>query len=110
MAILARKLGNAIKKENLQVGLMQEKALVVKLKNIRLNGDSIGCSGFIANLETGKVVYVNTEESGNAYRTSNSMRYLYRTATSFEDYTGGTNRFADNMNSLTTKVLQLLDA
>ena len=74
-------------------------AHVVALKNISVNGDKRGCSGFIA--LAGAIVYVNTEKCG-------SLGYLYRTAAHLKDYTGGPNRFARDMESLVTGVNQLL--
>jgi hypothetical protein len=74
-------------------------AHVVALKNIRVNDDKRGCSGFIS--LNGAIVYVNTERCG-------SLGYLYRTAEHLKDYTGGPNRFARDMESLVAGVNQLL--
>lgn len=74
-------------------------AHVVALKNIRVNDDKRGCSGFIS--LNGAIVYVNTERCG-------SLGYLYRTAAHLKDYTGGPNRFARDMDSLVAGVNQLL--
>lgn len=74
-------------------------AHVVALKNIRVNDDKRGCSGFIS--LNGAIVYVNTERCG-------SLGYLYRTAEHLKDYTGGPNRFARDMDSLVAGVNQLL--
>ncbi len=73
-------------------------AHTTQLKNIIVNGDKRGCSGFIA-LDN-SIVYVNTE--------SMSMGYLYRTAKSFRDFSGGTNRFAKDLDSLVAGVNTLL--
>lgn len=73
-------------------------AHVVALKNIRVNDDKRGCSGFVS--LAGRIVYVNTEVLGGGY--------LYRTAEHLKDYTGGPNRFARDMESLVTGVNQLL--
>lgn len=62
------------------------------LKNIRVNSDVRGCSGFIRNQETGKIVYVNTEPS--VYGPF-SDKVMFRTATSMKDYTGGRNQWAE---------------
>lgn len=70
----------------------------VALKNISVNGDKRGCSGFIA--RGGVIVYVNTEVLGGGY--------LYRTAAHMKDYTGGTNRYARDLASLVSGVNQLL--
>lgn len=76
-------------------------AHVVALKNIRVNDDRRGCSGFIS--LGGSIVYVNTERCG-------SLGYLYRTAEHLKDYTGGPNRFARDLESLVAGVNQLLKA
>lgn len=73
----------------------------VHLKNIRVNDDKRGCSGFIA--LGGAIVYVNTERCG-------SLGYLYRTAEHLKDYTGGVNRFAKDLDSLVQGINQLLKA
>ncbi len=73
-------------------------AHTVQLKNIVVNGDKRGCSGFIAINDA--IVYVNTE--------SMFMGYLYRTAKSFKDFSGGTNRFAKDLDSLVAGVNTLL--
>jgi hypothetical protein len=75
-------------------------AHVVALKNIRVNDDKRGCSGFIS--LGGAIVYVDTERS--------SLGYLYRTAEHLKDYTGGPNRFARALESLVAGVNQLLKA
>ena len=65
--------------------------LETHLKNIRVNGDPRGCSGFIVNTANGKIAYVNTEES--VYGPLQG-KILYRTAESLKDYTGGMNRWS----------------
>ena len=70
----------------------------VALKNISVNGDKRGCSGFIARGDA--IVYVNTEVLGGGY--------LYRTAAHMKDYTGGVNRYARDLASLVAGVNQLL--
>ena len=63
----------------------------VLLKNISVNGDKRGCSGFISLGDT--IVYVNTEKCG-------SLGYMYRTAKHMKDYTGGVNQWAKDIDSL----------
>ena len=70
----------------------------VALKNIRVNDDKRGCSGFIS--LDGAIVYVNTEVLGGGY--------LYHTAEHLKDYTGGPNRYARDLGSLVAGVNQLL--
>lgn len=72
----------------------------VHLKNISVNGDKRGCSGFIKRGDA--IVYVNTEVLGGGY--------MYRTAAHLKDYTGGVNRYARDLASLVAGVNQLLKA
>ena len=74
-------------------------AHTVALKNIRVNDDKRGCSGFIALGDS--IVYVNTEPCG-------SLGYMYRTASHMKDYTGGVNRWAKALHSLVAGINQLL--
>lgn len=74
-------------------------AHTVALKNIRVNGDPRGCSGFIAHGD--RIVYVNTEPCG-------SLGFMYRTAEHMKDYTGGVNRWAKDIDSLVAGINQLL--
>jgi hypothetical protein len=73
---------------------------VVHLKNISVNGDKRGCSGFIARGDA--IVYVNTEVLGGGY--------LYRTAAHMKDFTGGANRYAKDLDSLVRGINELLHA
>jgi hypothetical protein len=70
----------------------------VTLKNISVNGDKRGCSGFIE--REGAIVYVNTEVLGGGY--------LYRTAKHLKDYSGGVNQYAKDLNSLVDGINSLL--
>jgi len=76
-------------------------AHAVALKNIAINGDKRGCSGFIS--LHGVHVYVNTERCG-------SLGYMYRTAQHLKDYTGGANRWAKDIDALVCGVNELLAA
>jgi hypothetical protein len=71
------------------------------LRNIRVNADKRGCSGFIE--LHGAIVYVNTEPCG-------SLGLMYRTAKSLQDYTGGVNRWAKDIDALVSGVNSLLQA
>lgn len=75
-------------------------ATVCALKNIAVNGDKRGCSGFIS--RDSAIVYVNTEVLGGGY--------LYRTAQHLKDYTGGVNRYARDLASLVAGINSLLRA
>jgi hypothetical protein len=70
----------------------------VTLKNIAVNGDKRGCSGFIQRGDA--IVYVNTEVLGGGY--------LYRTAAHIKDYCGGVNRYAKDLDSLVAGINSLL--
>jgi hypothetical protein len=70
----------------------------VHLKNISVNGDKRGCSGFIARGDA--IVYVNTEVLGGGY--------LYRTAAHMKDYSGGVNRYARDLAGLVAGVNSIL--
>lgn len=78
--------------------------LKVELRNIRINGDLRGCSGFITDPDSGAVVYVNTEPTFGHVR-----EVLYRTAKDNRDYTGGHNRYAAP-DQLPHAVINLLKA
>ena len=72
----------------------------VSLKNISVNGDKLGCSGFISLGDS--IVYVNTEPCG-------SLGLMYRTAQHTKDYTGGVNQWARDLDSLVSGVNALLN-
>jgi len=88
MLILSTKLKNRFLSTN-----------TVTLKNISVNGDKRGCSGFIQ--RDTAIVYVNTEPCG-------SLGYMYRTAKHLKDYTGGVNHWAKDLNSLVDGINALL--
>jgi len=89
MKILATKLKNQF-----------STAHAVALKNIRVNADVRGCSGFIS--LHGVHVYVNTEVLGGGY--------MYRTAQHVKDYTGGRNMWTKDLAGLVAGVNNLLAA
>ena len=68
----------------------------IHLKNIRVNGNLRGCSGFIENPATGKIVYITTEPS---IVHNLSTKVMYRTAKHLKDYTGGQNQWGDLKNN-----------
>lgn len=92
----------AIKLRNQLLALRPD--LVVSLRNVRVNGALFGCSGFVTDPATGRIVYVNTDHN-HGTRLNNAY---YRTAESTSDYTGGQNHFA-TYAELPAKVLRLLD-
>jgi hypothetical protein len=77
--------------------------LVVKLRNVRINGALMGCSGFVIDPGSGRIVYVNTDHN-HGTRPNDAF---YRTAESDSDYTGGRNRFS-TYDELPSKVVELL--
>jgi hypothetical protein len=72
----------------------------VQLKNIIINGDKRGCSGFIS--YNNNIVYINTE-------IESSCGLLYRIAKHNKDYTGGVNQWAKNIDELVINVTKLLN-
>jgi hypothetical protein len=75
-------------------------AYTVELKNIIINGNKTGCSGFIS--RNGLIVYINTEAF-------NISGYMYRTAKHNKDYTGGINQWSKNIDQLVQGVTRLLN-
>ena len=53
-------------------------------RNDNVNGQKVGCSGFVTNNETNKVVYVNTSDA----RFIANMTFMFREARSATDYGG----------------------
>ncbi len=95
--ILARKLKNAIVKAN-PTGEYE-----FDIKNISVNGQKRGCSGFIRSLTNGSVVYVTTEEL-----VYSPLKYMYRYADNMKDYTGYHNRWATTLDELAGNIGELL--
>lgn len=95
MLILSTKLKNAI---NSHANGMD---LTFTLKNISINGDKRGCSGFIRNNANGSVVYVNTE-------TLFIERFMYRYADDEKDYKGYRNRWATTLDELASAICTCL--
>ena len=84
----------AVKVRNLFKGLPFQ----CELKNISINGQKRGCSGFITSTETGKICYITTEpffdwKSGSGLWGDEKMAVMMRTAASLKDYTGGRNNW-----------------
>lgn len=89
--VTSTKLKKRIEAEASEYGFTPE----FSLRNIRLNGPTVGCSGFITNPSSGKIVYVMTEQS--AYGPLQD-KIMYREAKSTRDYTGGTNKWGNRLN------------
>ena len=97
MLILKTRLKNAI------VRNADGMDLSFTLKNLSVNGENRGCSGFIRNQANGSVVYVDTEPT-----CSPALALMYRYANSEHDFTGYHNRWAKNLEDLSTSVVKLL--
>lgn len=78
--------------------------LETHLKNIKINGDPRGCSGFILNPANGKIAYLTTEES--AYGPLRG-KIMYRTAEHLKDYRGGRNLWSTDAD-IVSDVMDLL--
>jgi hypothetical protein len=91
--------------------------LIVETKNIRINRQLRGCSGFIQNKDNEKIVYLTTEPisytgnteafQGNGLYGDNNKACMYRTAKTMKDYTGGINQWC-SLDSLKTSILSAL--
>lgn len=95
--ILMTKLKNELKKRT-------TKDLEFKLRNININGNKRGCSGFIKNNENDTIVYVNTEPCAT------NLQFMYRYADSFTDYRGYRNRWANTLDDLVLSIDRLLSS
>lgn len=78
--------------------------LKVELKNVTVNGNKLGCSGFITDLETGRIVYVNSDNNHGTNRTA-----YYRAARHTKDFTGGLNH-SQSYENLSQSVVSLLSS
>lgn len=94
-ALLATKLRNEL--------LAIKPDLQIQLRNIAVNGVKMGCSGFITDPATGRVVYLNTDHNhGTSYD-----RAYFRAARDAKDYRGGINHCA-GYNGLAASAVDLL--
>ena len=84
--------------------------LEFSLKNIRINGDPRGCSGFIRNANNGKIVYLNTEQYGEGGLWGDKNKeIMYRTAPEIGKYSNhGYNQWC-SAESLVKNVLVALE-
>lgn len=98
MLILSAKLKNAINKH------AEGMDLTFTLKNITINGQKRGCSGFIRNNTNGSVIYVDTEESCATF----VPRFMYRYADNEKDYKGYRNRWANTLDELASAICTCL--
>lgn len=75
----------------------------IYVKNININGQKRGCSGFIKNTETGKICYITTEpffngKGGSGLYDNPNMAIMMRMAKDLKDYTGGLNCWLPTAN------------
>ncbi len=78
--------------------LFKDMPFICQIKNISINGQRRGCSGFITNLETGKICYITTElffngAKGSGLWNDSNKAIMMRTAKNLHDYTGGLNHW-----------------
>ena len=78
--------------------LFKGKPFELKIKDININGQKRGCSGFITNTETGKICYINTESffnggNGSGLYGNKKKAIMMRTAENTNDFHGGVNHF-----------------
>ena len=76
------------------------------LKNIKINGITRGCSGFVRNNKNNTYVYVDTERC--VYKAL--PNYMYRYANNEKDYKGYRNRWADTVPELVHSITKLLES
>ena len=76
------KVKNALKREHPN--------LVPHVSNIRINGQLQGCSGFVEDPASGRLVYFSADVNHGT-----SRQAYVRNAKHLKDYTGGRNRFCD---------------
>lgn len=81
--------------------------LTFDVKDIKINGQTRGCSGFVTNPKNGNIVYVNTEQSMYDPRTLKD-RILYRRAKHGKDYTGERNQWS-NDKDIQRDIVNLLE-
>ena len=93
----------AVKVKNLFKGLPFQ----CDIKNININRQKHGCSGFITNLETGKVCYITTEpfwdeRKGSGLWGDRNKAVMMRTAANARDYHGGPNNWLPAVDIVST--------
>lgn len=84
-ALLMTKAKNAIRRCAKVRGV---DVLFVGWHNQNINGMRVGCSGFVVDNTTGKVVYVNAPDARSAL----SMTFMYREARDAKDFGGAHSR------------------
>lgn len=75
--------------------------LEFSLRNININGDKRGCSGFITNPANGVTVYIDTEAI-------KPFGLMYRYAKDNKDFTGCSNQWRKTFDEYITGIVQAL--
>jgi hypothetical protein len=75
------------------------------IKNNKINGRNIGCSGFVEDKGTGLIVYLTTDEN-----TIGKEAYMCRFAESLKDFVGKQNHWTTGLEELVKEVNSMLDA
>ncbi|MEG1502476.1 MAG: hypothetical protein RR370_03705 [Synergistaceae bacterium] len=88
--------------------LFKGENVTLEIKNATLDGANHGCTGFIADNSTGRVVYIATDFGGGSGLFNDGKAIMYRTAQHNKDYMGGFNNFCD-INHLKENVLNLMN-
>lgn len=98
--ILSTRLKNIVKKAAAGAGLPEPS---FALKDISINGEKRGCSGFVTNPANGTCVYVITEKPcvGN-------LGYMYRYADGTADFRGYLNHWAGTPEELADGIAGML--
>lgn len=82
--------------------------LITHLQNVHINGVLHGCSGFLQDPKTGRIVYISTDVNHGT-----NEKILYRNARHLKDFTGGRNRYcemsADKLISIVTEFVNSVD-
>lgn len=97
-----KKLLLATKLKNLINNAYPDNTYLFELKNIKLNGQPRGCSGFIKNPETGSVIFLTTEKTGCSWL----KEYMYRYESQKRGL--GRNRWTSSQEELIREVHHLL--
>ena len=97
-----KKLLLATKLKNLINNAYPDNNYIIEVKNIKLNGQSRGCSGFIKNPETGSVIFLTTEKTGCSWLKD----YMYRYESQKRGF--GRNRWTSSQEELVRGIHRLL--
>ena len=94
--LLSVKIKNAFRKTDIG------ERLEIDLKNVIINHEKKGCSGFITYPGNNACVYINTDCQ------TCTKHIMYRYAENENDFTGGTNRWCNTIDELVESVMGML--